>query len=194
VEEKIEIVRASLRESAKLKEELAASASDVIAAIAVAVVETVRRDGKILLCGNGGSAADAQHIAAELVVRLVRDRRAVAAVALSTNSSVVTAVANDRGWEWVFLRQVEALGKPGDMLFGLSTSGRSENVIRAIAKAKEIGLATVVFTGLGGEELARQADWSIVVPSRDPQRIQEAHVAVGHVICTLVEEEVARWG
>lgn len=194
MEEKIEIVRASLRESAKLKEELAASASDVIAAIAVAVVETVRRDGKILLCGNGGSAADAQHIAAELVVRLVRDRRAVAAVALSTNSSVVTAVANDRGWEWVFLRQVEALGKPGDMLFGLSTSGRSENVIRAIAKAKEIGLATVVFTGLGGEELARQADWSIVVPSRDPQRIQEAHVAVGHVICTLVEEEVARWG
>ncbi|KPJ60261.1 MAG: hypothetical protein AMJ46_07465 [Latescibacteria bacterium DG_63] len=173
---------------------MAASASDVIAAIAVAVVETVRRDGKILLCGNGGSAADAQHIAAELVVRLVRDRRAVAAVALSTNSSVVTAVANDRGWEWVFLRQVEALGKPGDMLFGLSTSGRSENVIRAIAKAKEIGLATVVFTGLGGEELARQADWSIVVPSRDPQRIQEAHVAVGHVICTLVEEEVARWG
>ena len=194
MEEKIEIVRASLRESAKLKEELAASASDVIAAIAVAVVETVRRDGKILLCGSGGSAADAQHIAAELVVRLVRDRRAVAAVALSTNSSVVTAVANDRGWEWVFLRQVEALGKPGDMLFGLSTSGRSENVIRAIAKAKEIGLATVVFTGLGGEELARQADWSIVVPSRDPQRIQEAHVAVGHVICTLVEEEVARWG
>lgn len=194
MEEKIEIVRASLRESAKLKEELAASASDVIAAIAVAVVETVRRDGKILLCGNGGSAADAQHIAAELVVRLVRDRRAVAAVALSTNSSVVTAVANDRGWEWVFLRQVEALGKPGDMLFGLSTSGRSENVIRAVAKAKEIGLATVVFTGLGGEELARQADWSIVVPSRDPQRIQEAHVAVGHVICTLVEEEVARWG
>jgi D-sedoheptulose 7-phosphate isomerase len=118
----------------------------------------------------------------------------VPAIALSTNSSVVTAVANDRGWEWVFHRQVEALGAPGDLLIGLSTSGRSENVVRAMKKAKETGIKTVALTGLGGDEFAGEAALSIVVPSRNPQRIQEAHMAVGHIISVLVEEEVARWG
>jgi D-sedoheptulose 7-phosphate isomerase len=194
VSKSIQFIETALRESARLTEGLAREAADTIAGIADAIIETCRRGGKILLCGNGGSAADAQHIAAELVVRLTRDRPAVPAIALSTNSSVVTAVANDRAYEWVFHRQVEAFGRPGDLLIALSTSGRSSNVIRAVEKAGEIGLGVVVFTGLGGEELARLAGSAIIVPSRNPQRIQEVHMAVGHVICALVEEEVASWG
>ncbi len=149
------------------------------------------RDGKkLLLCGNGGSAADAQHYATELVARLYqRERPAMAAIALTTDTSALTALANDYGFERVFSRQVEALGQPGDVLLGLSTSGNSANVLAAMAEAKKRGMSVVVFVGRGGK-MAEAADVVLPVPSDNTMRIQEIHSALGHVLCTLIEEYV----
>ncbi len=143
--------------------------------------------GKILFCGNGGSAADAQHLAAELVGRFRRPRRGLAAIALTTDSSVLTSIANDFGYDQVFQRQVEALGKPGDLLIGLSTSGASENVCAAMEEARRIGLYGVALTGQDGGRLAELADGVLRVPSTSTARVQEAHIFCGHVLCELVE-------
>jgi len=157
------------------------------AAAADRVAEALRRGNKLLLCGNGGSAADAQHWAGELVSRFHHDRPGLAAIALTTDSSILTAIGNDYGYERVFARQVEALGAPGDVLFALSTSGRSPNILAALKAARERGMATVGFTGAGGGEMPPLCDILLRVPSSSTPRIQEGHEALGHAICALVE-------
>jgi len=147
-------------------------------------------DKKMLFCGNGGSASDAQHIAAELSGRFYTDRPPLYAEALHVNSSFMTAVANDYGYEATYARMVEAAGKEGDVLIGISTSGNSPNVVRAIKKAKEIGMFTVGFTGENGGKMKGICDVMICIPSEDTPRIQEAHILIGHIICQLVEEEM----
>ncbi len=162
----------------------------VLNRVSEAFVETFKADGKVLFCGNGGSAADAQHIAAELSGRFYIDRAPLFAEALHVNSSYVTAVANDYGYEFVFARMTEAMGRKGDILVGLSTSGNSENVLRAIEKAKMIGMKTVGMTGANGGKLKEHCDLILTVPSQDTPRIQEAHILLGHLICQAVEEKM----
>jgi D-sedoheptulose 7-phosphate isomerase len=156
------------------------------------IVESLRDGGKILLCGNGGSAGDAQHLATEFVSTLTVERRrdAIAAIALTTDTSLLTAVANDFGFDGVFERQVEALGREGDVLLGISTSGNSENVVRALATAKAAGIRTIALTGGSSGKVGAIADIEINVPSTETSHIQEAHIAVGQLIAFLVEDEL----
>jgi D-sedoheptulose 7-phosphate isomerase len=156
-------------------------------AIARAMVSALHGGGKILWCGNGGSAAESQHMAAEIVGRFRRERRAFPSIALTTDTSTLTAIANDYGFESVFARQVEALGVSGDVLVGISTSGNSRNVIAALEAARALGMTTVAFTGAGGGKLAALADHLLAVDSRDTARIQEAHNLAGHMICDWIE-------
>lgn len=183
-----EKVRAHLVESAELKRQISESLADRILAAAHLIADVFRLGGKLLLCGNGGSAADCQHLAAEFVGRLRRDhdRPGLAAIALTTDTSFLTAFANDSGFEGVFERQVCALGRPGDALLGISTSGNSANVIRAVKAARSAGMHTIVLTGTGGE-LAGMAKVAISVPSTNTQYVQEAHLAVEHILCDMVE-------
>ena len=155
--------------------------------IARAMTSALRAGGKILWCGNGGSAADSQHLAAEIVGRFRRERCGLPSVALTTDSSILTAVANDYGYEAVFSRQVEALGMPGDLMVGISTSGNSANVVAALRAARSHGLATVAFTGMGGGVMASLSDHLFAVASRDTARIQEAHILAGHMLCDWIE-------
>jgi len=145
------------------------------------------KGGKLMLCGNGGSAADCQHLAAELTGRLVRDRRPLAALALTTDTSALTCIANDYDFQQVFARQVVALGRPGDVLLGISTSGRSENVLRAVQAARGLGMVTVGLLGRDGGPLRELCDISIVVPSQTTARIQEMHILIGHTVCAQIE-------
>ena len=153
-------------------------------------VTAFQSNNKMLFCGNGGSASDAQHIAAELSGRFYADRSPLYAEALHVNSSFMTAVANDYGYEATYARMVEAAGKKGDVLVGISTSGNSPNVVKAILKAKEIGMTTVGFTGKNGGAMRDICDIMICAPSQDTPRIQEAHILVGHIICQLIEQEM----
>lgn len=161
-----------------------------IEAAARACVQTFRRGGKVLLCGNGGSAADAQHIAAELSGRFYRDRPPLYAEALHVNSSYLTAVANDYGYEESFARMLRAAGRPGDVLIAISTSGNSPNVVRAARAARETGMTVIGMTGAGGGTLANLCDHLLAIPSDDTPRIQECHILVGHILCELIEEEI----
>ncbi len=154
--------------------------------VAVAA-ETARAGGKILFFGNGGSASDAQHLATELVVRFERDRAPIAAIALTTDSSALTAIGNDLGFEALFARQVEALGRAGDLAVGLSTSGRSPNVIAGLRAARAGGLAAAALTGGDGGDLVGLADPLLIVPSRETARIQEMHITIGHALCVALE-------
>jgi D-sedoheptulose 7-phosphate isomerase len=154
---------------------------------ASAIVNAYQGGGKTLLCGNGGSAADAQHLAAEMVGRFKRERRALPAVALTVNTSVLTALSNDYNFDTVFVRQVEALARPGDVLVGISTSGRSRNVNLALARARELGAVTVGLLGGDGGQAKELCDIALTIPSDDTPRIQEAHILIGHIICDLVE-------
>jgi len=156
------------------------------------LTECLRSGGKVLTFGNGGSAADAQHLAAELVVRFRRDRPALRAMALSTDSSVLTAIANDMGYQAVFRRQVDAHGRPGDVAFGISTSGRSDNVVEALSLARQRGLLCVGLTGGGGGRLGGLVHYLIDVPHHDTARIQEVHAVVIHILCQIVEEAMVR--
>ncbi|HKO97144.1 MAG TPA: D-sedoheptulose 7-phosphate isomerase [Pyrinomonadaceae bacterium] len=151
------------------------------------IIETLRSGNKVLLCGNGGSAADAQHIAAELVGRYEKHRRAYPAIALSTDTSALTAISNDYGYEGVFARQVEALAVAGDLLIAISTSGKSPNVIKAAEKAREIGCRVIGLTGCSGQPLAAACDLSVVVPAERTSRVQEAHITIGHLWCEMVD-------
>jgi D-sedoheptulose 7-phosphate isomerase len=160
---------------------------DVLESIARVMAEALHRGGQILWCGNGGSAADSQHLAAEIVGRFRRERRGLPSIALTTDTSILTAIANDYGYEAVFSRQIEALGRAGDVLVGISTSGNSHNVIAALEIAKVQGLATVAFTGAGGGRMGALADHLFAVDSRDTARVQEAHILAGHMICDWVE-------
>ena len=152
--------------------------------------ETVLRGDKILIFGNGGSAADAQHIAAEIVGRYKKERKALPAIALTTDTSALTAIGNDYGFEFIFQRQVEALAKEGDMLMGISTSGNSPNVIRALHKGKEMGCKTVGLSGKDGGKMGKVCDVNIVIPSFDTPRIQEMHIMIGHIIAQAIDDAV----
>ncbi|MDZ4098256.1 MAG: D-sedoheptulose 7-phosphate isomerase [Methylophilaceae bacterium] len=149
----------------------------------------IARGGKILLMGNGGSAADSQHIAAEIVGRYKKERRGLPAIALTTDTSILTSVGNDYGYDYIFARQIEALCSPQDLVIGLTTSGNSANVVRAIETAKEIGAVTVGMTGGTGGKLAALCDFNLIMPSSDTPRIQEAHIFIGHSLCDLLEAD-----
>jgi D-sedoheptulose 7-phosphate isomerase len=169
---------------------LAAEAGPALERIAAGCVDALARGNKLMLAGNGGSAAQCQHFATELTCRFTADRRPYAAVALTTDTSFLTAYANDYSFDDVFARQVEALGKRGDVLLLLSTSGRSENVVRAARAASERGIAAFAFTGRGGGPLAEACDVAIAVPSDDSARIQEAHLLLGHLLCGAIESRL----
>ena len=154
------------------------------------ILNAFKSDNKLLLCGNGGSAADAQHIAAELSGRFEIDRKPLNAEALHVNSSFVTAVANDYGYEEIYSRMVEAIGKNGDILLALSTSGNSKNIIRAIEKANSLGLITIGFSGNDGGAMQNLCKYNLIIPSDNTARIQEAHILVGHIICKLIEQKM----
>lgn len=179
-----------LRELAELALASAKDCEEGIAAYASSAVETLQSGGKLLFCGNGGSAADAQHLAAEYVVRFSADRPALPAVALTTDTSVLTACANDLGYDEVFARQVEALGRPGDLLVMHSTSGESANLVRAAQAARAAGIGTVALLACGGGRLRELVDTAVVVPTERVTRAQEIHLAIGHIVCRYVENLV----
>lgn len=182
------LVQSQLFESSDLKRTLGSVALDQIIEAATIITQSIKGGGKLMACGNGGSAADAQHFAAELVGRLEAktQRLALPAIALTTDTSVLTAIANDYGVAQIFQRQVEALGRPEDVLVAISTSGNSENVLNAVAAAKKRGVHTIGLTGRGGK-LGDEVDLAIAVPSNNTPRIQECHITIVHVICSLVE-------
>ena len=179
-----------LRASAAALDRAAETLPGDVARAAAIVTETLRKGGKVLLCGNGGSAADAMHIAAELAGRLKKDRKGLPALALTVNPSVLTAVSNDYGYEMVFARQVDALGVAGDVLVGISTSGASANIVRALEEGRSRGLATIGLMGEGGGPMAALCDVAIQAPISETQRVQEVHIAIGHAICEVVEREL----
>jgi D-sedoheptulose 7-phosphate isomerase len=159
-----------------------------VAQAAMQIVKSLRASGKVLFFGNGGSAADAQHLAAEFTGRYLKERRALPALALHGNSSAVTAIGNDYGFEFVFARQMEALGQAGDVAVGISTSGNSPNVLRALEVARSKGIYTVTLTGASGGAMKKLADCALCIPSEETPRIQECHILAGHIICEIAEE------
>ena len=185
------LITGALEESATLKKTIARDMLIEIDAMVNLIVDVYKTGGKVVIFGNGGSAADAQHIAGELVGTFLMKRQAFPAIALNTNTSVVTALANDYGYDAVFSRQVEALVKHEDVVIGISTSGESPNIIMAIKIAKLMGVATIGMSGGNGGKLAREVDLALVVPSESVPRIQEAHITIGHIVCELVEKELA---
>ncbi len=191
-EASINKIRLALKSSADLKLKIAESMTETIHEVADIIASALKKGNKILFCGNGGSAADSQHLAAELVVRLTGEinRGALPAIALTTDSSILTACSNDFGFENVFSRQVEALGKRGDILFAISTSGNSQNVIQAVSAAQKLGVTAIGLLGNGGGRLAEFIDYSLIVPSNDTQRIQETHITLGHILIALAEEGI----
>lgn len=164
--------------------------SDALELLGKRCAQALGNGNKILLCGNGGSASDAQHIAAEFVGRFLKDRVALPSIALTTDTSIITAVGNDYGYEYIFSRQVEALGQSGDIFIGISTSGNSDNVIKAVEVAKEKGIYTVALSGKDGGDLKNYAEMNLVVPSMITAHIQETHITALHTLCTLVELEM----
>lgn len=187
-----ERVLAISREAIDIKERFFRENASGIAELATRAAATLRAGGKLLLFGNGGSAADAQHIAAELVGRFKRDRAPLAAIALTTDTSALTAIGNDFGFEHVFDKQLRALGRSGDMAIALSTSGGSPNVVRAAVSARELGLQVAGFLGGDGGALRPLCDPALVVPHRFSARVQEVHITMGHILCELVEDELAQ--
>ncbi|SJM93690.1 D-sedoheptulose-7-phosphate isomerase [Crenothrix polyspora] len=184
---KLKTFEAVLTEHNAVMAQLTSCLDDINAAVQL-LISTLNQGGKILLCGNGGSAADCQHIAAEFVVRYEKKRRALAAIALTTDSSILTAHANDYDFDTVFARQIEALGNEKDCLIAISTSGNSKNIVKAVQTARLQGLSVIALTGCEGGELKKQATVSIVVPSAVTARIQEAHIVIAHWWCGAVEE------
>jgi D-sedoheptulose 7-phosphate isomerase len=186
----LELLRQQVDESCKVKRTFSAELLTAIFSLAQLTARAYKNGNKVLLMGNGGSAADAQHIAAELVGRFRLQRKALAAIALTTDSSVLTAVSNDFGFEESFARQVEALGRAGDIVIAISTSGRSPNIVRAVGSARAIGCYTAAFTGRTGGDLVGKIDSLLAVPSDETQRVQEAHNLIGHMYCDLVERDL----
>ena len=184
-------IQDQLNESAETKKKIFDSCASEILKTVDALMKAFNEKKKILICGNGGSAADAQHIATELVIRMNKaNRPALPAIALTTDTSMLTAGGNDIGFENVFARQVEALGSSGDVLIAISTSGKSENVNRAIKEAKKQGMSVVGFLGKDGGAAKNIVDISIIIPSNDTQRIQEGHITTAHIICGIIENEL----
>lgn len=180
-----------IQESIDVKVAMLGPAMVSIAKAAECVSDAMRAGNKLLIFGNGGSAADAQHIAAEFVGRYLHDRRALPAIALTVDSSILTAVANDFGFDEVFARQIEALGSPHDVALAISTSGNSPNVLRALDSARRQGLSTIALSGKTGGKMAALADVCVCIPSATTARIQEAHILIGHILCGIAEQSVA---
>ena len=178
IEDSIVVKRAAFEENSK-------NIDDVIQLL----IETLKSGKKLLICGNGGSASDSQHLAAELIGRFQKERQALPAIALSTDTSILTSLSNDYSFDIIFSRQVEGLGQEGDVLLGISTSGNSKNVVKALEAAKQKSMKTVALTGQGGGKLGEVADICIAVPSKVTARIQEAHITIMHAVCELVEEQ-----
>ena len=179
-------------ESAETKQNILKQCRNEILKAADMMKDSYKNGGKVMFCGNGGSAADSQHLATELMIRLCHDvaRPALGSIALTTDSSNITAGANDIGYENVFASNVEGIGRKGDVLVGISTSGNSKNVIKAFQKAKEIGITRIAFLGRDGGAMKNECDLSIIIPSSNTQRIQEGHITIGHIICEIVEREL----
>jgi D-sedoheptulose 7-phosphate isomerase len=190
VESMIETIRKIVAESLALQRDFFHGNEELIARIAREICLALENGNKILLYGNGGSAADAQHLAAEWVGRFQRERRPIPAVALTTDTSVLTAVGNDYGFEQVFVRQVRALGRKGDIAFALSTSGNSPNVLRATEAAEELGMVPIGLTGRDGGQLASRVRYNLNVPHKLSARIQEVHIMIGHLLCQLTDENM----
>lgn len=186
-----EVIRRTIRDSIQVKEGIARTMVPEIAQAAAWIVQSYREGGKLILFGNGGSAGDAQHIAAELVGRFERERRALPAIALTTNSSTLTAIGNDYAYSKIFSRQVEAWARAGDVVIGISTSGNSPNVLEGVAAAQKVGAKTIGLTGEKGGKLASQTDLCLKVPSSNTARIQESHIMIGHLLCLLVEQQIS---
>lgn len=184
------VIEAQIRESIETKRRILedSSARECIARAATLMIDAYKAGRKTLLAGNGGSAADAQHIAGEFVSRFYFDRPGLPSVALTTDTSILTAIGNDYGYEKVFSRQVQANGAPGDVFVGISTSGNSPNIVAALEECRRMGIRTIGFTGAGGGKMASLCDVCIRVPSMETPRIQESHILVGHILCCLVEE------
>jgi len=181
-------IKELLLESIQVKEDLLHTRIGPIIEITNLIIECIKKGGKVILFGNGGSASDSQHIAAEFVGKFEKDRNALPAIALTTNTAILTSLSNDYGYEIVFSRQIEGLGQKNDIAVGISTSGKARNVAAGIKQAKKMGLKTVALTGGDGGELVKLADVSLMVPSSVTARIQEAHITIGHIICELVEQ------
>src|SRR2546427_8877453 len=179
---------ASIRKSIETKERLSRDCVNEIIEMAHMMAIALRQGRKVVFFGNGGSAADAQHISAELVGKFKRTRPPLRALALTTNTSILTAVGNDIGFDEIFSRQVQATLEPEDVAVGISTSGRSANVIKGVEEARRIGAKTIALTGSGGGQLGPVCDHSVIVPSDDTQRIQECHIMIGHIVCELIDE------
>ncbi|MFZ3059398.1 MAG: D-sedoheptulose 7-phosphate isomerase [Candidatus Methanoperedens sp.] len=184
------IISDYIERSIQTKKALSISQREVIVQIAEEMINAYRRGNKVLWFGNGGSAADAQHLACELVSKFYLERKALASIAFTTNTSELTAIANDYDFNHIFARQVEALVNQGDIVIGISTSGKSQNVIEGIKKAKQLGAITIAFTGASGGKLKGNVDILLTVPSEVAPHIQESHIMIGHIICYLVEKEL----
>jgi len=187
-----DIIQDLLLESIQVKEELLRTGVSRIKEISDMVIDALRKNGKVILFGNGGSASDSQHIAAEFIGRFKKDRGALAAIALTTNTSVLTSLANDYGYDVIFAKQVEALGDKNDLVIAISTSGKAKNVIQGVKQAKKMNIKTIALTGGDGGELVKCADVSLVVPSSVTARIQEAHITISHIICEIVEQTLCQ--
>lgn len=187
-----EEIRQQIEESISVKREIMSSKEMVeqIGRAGEMLVQAYKNGNKVLLCGNGGSASDAQHIEGELVGRFQKERRPLPAIAMTANSATVTAISNDYGYSNIFYREVEAYGKKGDVLIGISTSGNSENIYQALSHAKELGVISIALLGKDGGKCAEIADLSIIVPSEVTARIQESHIMIGHILCSIVERKL----
>jgi D-sedoheptulose 7-phosphate isomerase len=181
-------IESIIADSIEVKKAVLANCLPSIQKTTEVITAAFQNKHRVFFCGNGGSAADSQHIAAEFIGRFQRERRALPALALTTDSSILTCLSNDYNYDIIFSRQLEALGGKGDVLVGISTSGRSFNVIKAFQRAKEMGITTIAFTGNDGGPMSIMADISIIVPSKITARIQEAHITIAHAVCELVED------
>ena len=186
-----DVIKGELSSIARSMEQLKARSEDIEKAVS-ACIDSLKAGGKIIFCGNGGSAAQAQHLAAELVGRYKLERRAMAALSLTVDTSNITAIGNDYGYDDIFRRQLEGLGRKGDVLIGLSTSGNSKNVVLAFELAREMGIITVALTGEGGGKMKELAELCIAVPSKETNHIQEMHIVVGHIVCEQVERIITK--
>ncbi len=186
----MELIKNSIKESIETKNKLLEQ-TELIIKISELLVNTLRKGNKILVCGNGGSAADSQHFAAELIGRYKKDRKSIPAIALTTDTSIITSIGNDYGYNEVFSKQVEGLGIKGDILIGISTSGNSDNIINAINIAKSKGIETISFLGKDGGLMKQISDISIIVPSNNTPRIQESHILLIHILCEIIENELS---
>ena len=185
-----DVTKKNFSEHLEIISTLLESGSDSIKLFGELLANCLQQNGTIFWCGNGGSASDSQHLAAELVGRFKKDRRALKSIALTTDSSILTSVANDYGFEDIFSRQLDALGSSGDILVGITTSGNSENILKALQTAKNLGIISILLTGKDGGKAKQIADHSLIVGSDSTARIQEAHILIGHILCDLIEEKL----